>query len=78
MKLRMYQVDVEINGNDEIVISQDRREVNQTTSIVISLDQVDFLYNLLQKAKEEIERRRESGQADEGDRGRSAPDHRRR
>jgi hypothetical protein len=78
MKLRMYQIDVEINETEEIVISQDRREGGQAASIVISMDQVDFLYNLLQKAKEEIESRREGTGEEEPERGRSGLDQRRR
>jgi hypothetical protein len=72
MKLRMYQIDVEINESEEIVISQERREGGQAASIVISMDQVDFLYNLLQKAKEEIEHRREGTEEEEEDQGRSS------
>jgi hypothetical protein len=79
MKLRMYQVDVETNGQDEIVISQDRRDGGQTAAITISMDQVDFLYSLLQKAREEIERRREGTEdEDEEARPRSVLEQRRR
>jgi hypothetical protein len=80
MKLRMYQIDVEINDNNEILISQDKHEGGQASSILISADQVDFLHSLLEKAKEEIERRG-AGQTDQEEdetRGRSAFETRRR
>jgi hypothetical protein len=65
MKLRMYQIDIEVNEDDEIVISQERREGGPASGVVISLDQVEFLNSLLQKAKEEIESRREAGDEEE-------------
>ncbi len=60
MKLRMHQVDVELNEEDEIVISQEQR-VGDPQHVTISVEQVEFLYNLLQKAKEEFENREEGG-----------------
>ena len=73
MKLRMYQVDVEVSENNEIVISQDKREGGQASSILISADQVDFLHSLLEKAKEEIERRGAGEEEEEEEEARGRP-----
>jgi len=60
MKLRMYPVAVEVNEGEEIVISQDQRDGGQTAAITITMEQVEYLYDLLQKAKRAIEERRET------------------
>ncbi len=64
MKLRMHQVDVEANESDEIVISQEQRE-GGSQQVIISVEQVEFLYSLLQKAKDEIESRQEGAEEEE-------------
>ncbi len=78
MKLRMYQLDVEVTEGAEITISQDQREGGGASSIVISMDQVEFLYSLLQKAKEEFESRSEGEAEEVEERTRPGLDQRRR
>jgi hypothetical protein len=63
-KRRMHQVDVESNENDDIVISQNHPDEG-THHVVISLDQVDFLHQLLVSVKEEIESRSEGAEEDD-------------
>lgn len=65
MKLRMYPLAVEVNEKDEIVISQDQASADQSTSITITMEQVDYLYDLLQRAQKAIEARREEETEDE-------------
>jgi hypothetical protein len=72
MKLRMHQVDVEVNESDEIIISQEQRD-GVTHQVVISLDQVEFLHSLLLKAKEEIESRHERAEEEEEEEAETPP-----
>jgi hypothetical protein len=55
----MHQIAVEVNDKEEIVISQERRDAGETATVTISMEQVDFLYDLLQRARKEIELSRE-------------------
>jgi hypothetical protein len=66
MKLRMHQIAVEVNDKEEIIISQERRDAGQEAAVTISMEQVDYLYDLLQRARKEIEARREK-QEEEGE-----------
>jgi hypothetical protein len=65
MKLRMYPLAVEVNEQNEIVISQDQPSGGQSMSITITMEQVDYLYDLLQRAQKAIEARREAEAEDE-------------
>jgi hypothetical protein len=71
MKLRMHPLAVEVNEQEEIVISQDKREGGEASTITITMEQVEYLYDLLQRAKKAIDERREAlaAEEDEGDRG---------
>jgi hypothetical protein len=55
----MYPVAVEVNEQEEIVISQDRKDPGEAATVTITMEQVDYLYDLLQRARKEIEERRE-------------------
>lgn len=59
MKLRMYSVTVEVNEQEEIVISQEQKGASVAAAVTITMEQVDYLYDLLQRARKEIEERRE-------------------
>lgn len=59
MKLRMYSVTVEVNEQEEIVISQEGKNASDAAAVTITMEQVDYLYDLLQRARKEIEERRE-------------------
>jgi hypothetical protein len=65
MKISMYQLDVEINERNEIIISQERREGGPTSGVVIPYDQIESLCTLLTRAGEEIESRREATKEEE-------------
>jgi hypothetical protein len=78
MKIKMYQLDVEVNEQDEVIISQERRESGPTAGVVIPYDQIESLCALLTKAGEEIENRREASKEEENDRTSTGPAVRRR
>ena len=59
MKLRMYPIAVEVTEQEEIVISQERKDASEPGAVTITMEQVDFLHELLQQACKEIEHRRE-------------------
>ncbi len=63
--IRMYQLDVDVNENDEVILSQDRRENGPASGVVIPYDQIEAICAILTKAGEQIESRREAGNADE-------------
>lgn len=74
MKLRMYPVAVEVNEQEEIVISQERKDAGEAATVTITMEQVDYLYDLLQRARKEIEERREKeeeGEDEKDERGSS-------
>ena len=60
MKIKTYQLDVEVNEQEEVILSQERREDGPTLGVVIPYDQIESLCSLLTKAGEEIESRREA------------------
>ncbi len=65
MRISMYQLDVEVNEKNEIIISQERRESGPTSGVVIPYDQIESLCALLTKAGEEIESRREASKEED-------------
>ncbi len=78
--MRMYRLDVDVNENDEVILSQDRRDDGPSSGIVIPFDQIEALCAVLTKAGEQIESRREASneEKDEGNHGRTAPARERR
>lgn len=68
MRIRIYQLDVEVNEDDEVIISQERRAGGPESGIVIPFDQIESLCGLLTKAGEQIENRREARNSAEEDR----------
>lgn len=73
--MRMYQLDVDVNENDEVILSQDRRDDGPPSGVVIPFDQIEALCAVLTKAGEQIESRRETSneEKNEGNHGRPAP-----
>ncbi len=65
MRISTYQLDVEVNERNEIIISQERRENGPTSGVVIPYDQIESLCALLTKAGEEIESRREASKEED-------------
>lgn len=60
--MRMYQLNVQTDS-DEVIVSQDRRQEcdgASTSRIVIPYDQIEYVCDMLGKAKDEIETRREN------------------
>ena len=58
--MRMYQLDVDVNENDEVILSQDRRGDGPASGVVIPYDQIEAVCAVLTKAGEQIESRREA------------------
>ena len=56
----MYQLDVDVNENDEVILSQDRRGDGPASGVVIPYDQIEAVCAVLTKAGEQIESRREA------------------
>ena len=57
--MRMYQLDVDVNENDEVILSQDTRDAGPSSGVVIPFDQIESVCAVLTKAGEQIENRRE-------------------
>jgi hypothetical protein len=62
--MRMYQLDVDVNENDEVILSQARRDDGPASGVVIPYDQIEAVCAVLTKAGEQIESRREASDAD--------------
>jgi hypothetical protein len=73
--MRMYQLDVDVNENDEVILSQDRRDSGPSSGVVIPFDQIEAVCAVLTKAGEQIEGRREasSEEEEEGSRTQTVP-----
>ncbi len=67
--IRMYQLDVDVNEHDEVILSQDKREGGPASGVVIPYDQIEAVCAVLTKAGEQIENRREACNAEEQENG---------
>jgi hypothetical protein len=65
--MRMYQLDVDVNENDEVILSQDRRDGGPSSGVVIPYDQIEAVCAVLTKAGEQIESRREASSEEQED-----------
>jgi hypothetical protein len=65
--MRMYQLDVDVNENDEVILSQARRIDGPASGVVIPYDQIEAVCAVLTKAGEQIESSREPSSADDDD-----------
>ena len=58
--MRMYQLDVDVTQDDEVSISQQRRDGEGASTVVIPYEQIEVICGVLAKAGEQIESEREA------------------